>query len=91
MSYVCFYPDCLDVFGIQESSGITYYLIDQDTHENKCKVKNSSQRQHKIDSTIIRDITHQQSLWNIGNEIVQYLGKYTTYKFPFIFEKNTIL
>lgn len=88
MSYVCFYPDCLDVFGIQESSGITYYLIDKDTHENKCTVKNSSQRQHKIDSTAIRDITHQQSLWNIGNEIVQYLGKYVTYKFPFIFEKK---
>lgn len=88
MSYVCFYPDCLDVFGIQESSGITYYLIDKDMHENKCTVKNSSQRQHKIDSTVIRDITHQQSLWNIGNEIVQYLGKYVTYKFPFIFEKK---
>ena len=88
MSYVCFYPDCLDVFGIQESSGITYYLIDKDMHENKCTVKNSSQRQHKINSTAIRDITHQQSLWNIGNEIVQYLGKYVTYKFTFIFEKK---
>lgn len=75
MSYVCFYPDCLDVFGIQESSGITYYLMDKDIHENKCTVKNSSQRQHKIDSTVIRDITHQQSLWNIGNEIVSRIGK----------------
>lgn len=89
MSYVHFYPDCLDVFGIQESSGIAYYLMDKDTHENKCTVKNSSQRQHKIDSTAIRDITYQQSLWNIGNDIVQYLGKYVTYKFPFIFEKKS--
>lgn len=88
MRHVCFYPDCLDVFGIQESSGITYYLIDDDTHENKCTVKNSSQRQHKIDSTDIRDITHQQSLWNIGNEIVQYLGDYEIYKFTFVSEKK---
>lgn len=92
MSYVCFYPDCLDVFGIQESSGITYYLIDKDMHENKCTVKNSSQRQHKIDSTVIRDITHQQSLWNIGNDIVSHIGKHNKFDLETVlgYKKYTI-
>ena len=86
MSYVCFYPDCLDVFCIQETSGITYYLMDKDIHENKCTVKNSSQRQHKIDSTVIRDITHQQSLWNIGDEIVSSIGKHNRFVLETVLE-----
>ena len=73
MSHVCFYPDCLDVFCISESSGIAYFLIDKDTHENSCIVNNKCNLQKIINSTGVRDITHQQSLWNIGNEVVDYL------------------
>lgn len=81
MKLVSYYPDCLDVFGIQESSGITYYVLDKaNTYENMCTVKNSSKRQSRIDSTEVRDITKCQSLWNIGNEIVSYLGRYNKYE-----------
>lgn len=81
MKLVAYYPDCLDVFGIQESSGITYYVLDKaNTYENMCTVKNSSKRQSRIDSTEVRDITKGQSLWNIGNEIIDYLGSYNKYE-----------
>lgn len=33
MRDIVFYPDCLDVFGIAEPSGISYYLIDRDLHD----------------------------------------------------------
>lgn len=45
-----------------------------------CTVKNSSKRQSLIDSTEVRDITKGQSLWNIGNEIIDYLGSYNKYE-----------
>lgn len=81
MKLVTYYPDCLDVFGIQEASGITYYLLDKsNTYENRCTVKNRSQLQRTVDSTEVRDITKGQSLWNIGNEIIDYLGSYNKYE-----------
>lgn len=80
MKLVHYYPDCLDVFGIQEPSGVTYYLLDKArTYEGCCTVKNSCKLQSCIDSTEVRDITHGQSLWNIGNEIVNYIGSCNHY------------
>lgn len=36
MEYVCFYPDCLDVFGIQEQSGVSWFILDKsNTYENR--------------------------------------------------------
>lgn len=81
MSHVCFYPDCLDVFGISQADGISWYLIDKNnTYEDKCKVVNKSKLQPLVNSETTRDITKQQSLWNIGQEIVEYLGEYKKYK-----------
>lgn len=88
MSYVCFYPDCLDVFGISQADGITYYLIDKNTYENNCTVQNRCNLQTCVNSTVVRDITKQQSLWNIGNEIVEYLGEYAKYKFEYLYENE---
>ena len=44
MIHVCFYPECKDIFKIGQIDGITWYLIDKDTHEkvritNKCKLQ----------------------------------------------------
>ena len=93
MSYVCFYPDCLDVFGISQADGISYFMIDKnDTYENNCTVENKCNLQKLLNSTVVRDITHQQSLWNIGNEIVEYLGEYDKYNLVRVYERknNTI-
>ena len=81
MKLVSYYPDCLDVFGIQEASGITYYVLDKaNEYAGCCTIKNSSKLQNAIDSTEVRDITKGQSLWNIGNEIIDYLGSYNKYE-----------
>lgn len=89
MSKVVFYPDCLDVFGISQPDGITYYLINKNvTFENKCIVENKCNLQTKIVSEQIRDITHQQSLWNIGQEMVEYFGKYNRYTFENIINRK---
>lgn len=77
MKHACFYPDCLDVFGIQESSGITWFIVDKNkTYINNCTVENKCNLQKYVNGVEIRDITHGQSLWNIGNEIVNYMGEY---------------
>lgn len=44
MSEVCFYPECKDIFKIGQIDGITWYIMDKDTHEktkitNKCKLQ----------------------------------------------------
>ena len=93
MSYVCFYPDCLDVFGISQADGISYFMIDKNsTYENNCIVQNKCNLQQCVNSTVVRDITRQQSLWNIGNEIVEYLGKYDKYRLTKVYERknNTV-
>lgn len=93
MKKVCFYPDCLDVFGISQADGISYFMIDKNsTYENNCIVQNKCNLQQCVNSTVVRDITRQQSLWNIGNEIVEYLGKYDKYRLTKVYERknNTV-
>ena len=41
MSHVVFCPDCSDIFNIGQMDGITYFLIDKETHD-ECSVKNIS-------------------------------------------------
>lgn len=89
MKYVCFYPDCLDVFGISQADGISYFMIDKNsTYENNCTVENKCNLQKLLNSTAVRDITHQQSLWNIGNEIVECLGDYKKYSIEEVIDKK---
>lgn len=85
MEYVCFYPDCLDVFGISESCGISWFILDKgNTYENSCTVENKCNLQKYANGIEKRDITHRQTLWNIGNKIIEHLnrgGKYKSYEF----------
>lgn len=79
MREVVFYPDCGNVFAISQVDGICYYTIDRQKHE-KCIVKNKCIHQKYYNSVENRNITHQQTLVNVGNEIIEYLGKYSPYK-----------
>ena len=83
MSKVVFYPDCADVFNIKQADGITYYILDKNNKQEKCTVINTSKRQKIINSTEKRNITNRESLWNIGHEIVEYLGDYTRFNFMY--------
>ena len=80
MSYVCFYPDCSDVFHIGQIDGITYFMMDKLFHDI-CTVENKSRLQKYFNSIEQRSILERESLLNVGNEIVNYLGNYTIYKF----------
>lgn len=85
MEYVCFYPDCLDIFGIQEQSGVSWFILDKNnTYENSCTVENKCNLQKYANGIEKRDITHRQTLWNIGNKIIEHLnrgGQYKSYEF----------
>ena len=74
MSHVVFYPDCKDIFDIYQCDGICYYLIDKNHIYDKCKVTNISCNRSYINGVENRSIINRESLWNIGNEIVKYLG-----------------
>ena len=78
MSYVCFYPDALDIFHISQVDGLTYFLIDKDLH-NTATVKNVSLHQKYYNGEVNRDIKCRQTLINIGNEIIDYLGDYISF------------
>lgn len=81
MKYVCFYPDCLDVYGVSESCGITWFILDKSTtYENSCTVENKCNLQKYANGIEKRDITHRQTLWNIGNKIIEHLHKERQYK-----------
>lgn len=99
MSYVCFYPDALDIFHISQVDGVTYYIIDKDIHD-KTNVKNISFHQKYYNGVSARDIKKRQTLINVGQEIVDYLGDYQrfhiehinkNYKFKVITNSQIVL
>ncbi|WP_235223264.1 Eco57I restriction-modification methylase domain-containing protein [Oscillibacter valericigenes] len=81
MSHVCFYPDCVDVFDISQTDGITYFLLSKEQPES-CTVSNKCKVQRYFNSCVQRTITNRESLLNIGAEIVQHLEPYNHFKFP---------
>ena len=80
MSYVCFYPDCVDVFSISQSDGITYYMLDKDIH-TECVVENKCKINKYLNSCMSRNISNRQTLWNVSNDIIEYLADYKRFKF----------
>lgn len=85
MSEVCFYPECKDIFKIGQIDGITWYIMDKDTHE-KIKVTNKCKLQPHFNSVSERSLREREreSLHNIGSEIVHSLGNYPRFKFPYV-------
>lgn len=86
MSYVCFYPNCSDVFLIAELAGITWYLIDKNkNYKDKCIVENKAKHQVMFNNKEIRDITQGQTLNNLGFNIYsKYFDNKTKFKMPYI-------
>lgn len=82
MKHVCFYPACKDVFDILQVDGITWYLLDKEIHET-CTIENKCKHTIYFNSTENRDIRNRQSLFNIGNEIIEYIGNYKVFTFPY--------
>lgn len=80
MKYVCFYPDCKDVFNIMQQDGITYFLLDHSKIES-CTVVNKCKNVSYFNQTSIRDITHREQLINVGNEINELLKDRPKFKF----------
>jgi hypothetical protein len=80
MSHVCFYPTCKDIFDILQVDGITYFKIGKDIVD-KAEVVNKCKYIPYFNSTEHRRIRERQSLLNIGNELVEYLGSYNSFKF----------
>lgn len=83
MSHLVFYPCCKDVFNILQVDGITYYLLDKNDTHDECNVKNICKNIKEFNnSEEKRSIRERQSLLNIGNEIVEYLGEYNKFTIP---------
>ena len=81
MSYVCFYPDCKDVFGIMQADGISWYLIDKLHEYSECTVENRLIANKIINSICKRDLINSKTLFNIGDEIHKYIGTYNEFYF----------
>ena len=80
MSYVCFYPDCKDVFDIGQIDGTTYFLLDKNKNDNECIVENKCKIQKYFNSVQKRSICSRESLNNIGNDVWQHLKSQPAYK-----------
>lgn len=80
MSHICFYPDCKDLFDIMQADGISWYLISHEEVE-KCTVENKLKANPIIDSIVDRNMKCSKTLFNIGDEIMNYLGDYNKFKF----------
>lgn len=76
MREVVYYPDCYDLFDIKEASGICYYILYKDKRFDKCLVVNKQELQKSIESFEIRAILNRETLWNVGNSVVDLMGRY---------------
>lgn len=81
MKYICFYPDCKDVFNIMQADGISWYLIDKLHTYDKCTIVNKLNANKVIDSVSERNICDSNTLFNVGDEIIKYIGKYNNFTF----------
>lgn len=82
MKYICFYPDCKDVFNIMQADGISWYLIDRLHIYDKCTIVNKLNANKVIDSVSERNLCDSNTLFNVGDEIIKYIGKYNKFTFP---------
>ena len=82
MRYICFYPDCKDVFNIMQADGISWYLIDKLHTYDKCIIVNKLNANKVIDSVSERNLCDSNTLFNVGDEIIKYIGKYNNFTFP---------
>lgn len=76
MKEVVYYPDCYDLFDIKEASGICYYILYKDKSFDKCLVVNKQELQKSIESFEVRAILNRETLWNVGNSVVDLMGRY---------------
>lgn len=81
---VCFYPCCKDVFDIYQTDGITYFLVDKDIKYDTTYVVNKCNDIEVFNGEQCRSILKEESLLNIGQEIIESLGKYKAFQFPYI-------
>ncbi len=87
MSKVVFYPCARDVFDIRCNSGITYYIMDKHLH-SECVIENRwGCFPEYYNSEVKRSIRNGETLCNIGNELLEYMGVYT--KLAYIRQKKS--
>lgn len=84
MRYVCFYPCCKDIFDIYQTDGIAYCILDKKQIYHQATIVNKCNDIECFNSEIQRSILNEESLLNIGQEIIDYLGDYTKFHFPCI-------
>jgi hypothetical protein len=95
MDKMVYYINSDNVFkGVQQIDGITYYRLNKDTNpidrDYKCSITNICTDTPDFNSTSIRTLVNEESLFNIGSEVVNTienkLGKLienkTSYQFP---------
>jgi len=80
MAQVNFYPDSYDIFDAELTGGITYFILDKEIHMS-AKIINSSKLQPLINSEETRSIVNGESLYNIGNEIIEHIKGYKKFNF----------
>lgn len=81
---VCFYPCCKDVFDIYQTDGISYFLVDKNKKSDIAFVSNKCNDINVFNGEEYRSILHEESLLNIGQEIIDSLGTYKVFQFSYI-------
>jgi hypothetical protein len=88
MSTVVYYPACKDIFDILQVDGISYFLIDKHNKYDKCIVINKSKFIDELNSETTRSILNRETLFNVGNDIINSLGEYKRFKFATVVNKK---
>lgn len=75
MSYVCFYPNCSDLFLISQDDGISWYFISKTDSKDACIVENKCKNQSYLNNKTERSLINGITLNNHGAEIIGFLSR----------------
>lgn len=86
MSKIVYYPDCTDIFVIQEADGISYYLIGKQVHSDK-SIQNICKLNAKLNNFENRAIEY--TLLNKVNDIIRKVRRISDKSYnPLEYERN---
>ena len=78
MSKIVYYPDCVDVFGISDLGGISYYTVDKNNIHDTKDIINKCELQPLLNSSMNREIN--STLWNSAQSIIEKIKNSDDYK-----------
>lgn len=88
MSKVVFYPQSINVFNIYQIDGISWYVTSSNKEYEETIVENICIEQKLHNNKERRSIRNAETLYNLGNSVLNEIGDFESFKFNYSTDKR---